>query len=260
MKNLLNFFNNKKLFLIITVILLLAIVFTVKYNISNVNAAAEKLTATFNKNKTDDLKFYQKLKNKQNINILVIGDSIGESDGVDAKKAWYTKLSNWFNSEYSLNAKVKLLTHPGGGVLNGLSEYNKKNAAGYDLIIICYGQNDRSMDINTWSVLYETLIRRAISYNPQAEIIPLIESSFQNYESIPNAIKQISLYYKLQYIDVRTAFKESGIPYNKLAPDGTHGNEDGYNLYFKAVSNLISKNLSDNKNIKYEAKNNLYSN
>ena len=116
------------------------------------------------------------------------------------------------------------------------------------------------MDINTWSVLYETLMRRALNYNSKAEVIPLIESSFQNYETIPNAIKKISTYYKLQYIDVRINFKKSGIDYRKLAPDGTHGNIDGYNLYFQAISNLLKKNIDTNKNINYEVKNNLYSN
>lgn len=256
------FFNNKKFFLPVTVILLflLIIIFTIKFNSKGVNNVSEKFTTAFNINKTNNPDFYDKLKNKQNINILVIGDSIGESDGVDAKKAWYTKLSNWFNTEYNIKPTIKLLTHPGGGVLNGLSEYTKKNASGYDLIIVCYGQNDRSMDINTWSVLYETLLRRALTYNSKAEVIPLVESSFQNYDSIPNQIKQISNYYNLQFIDVRIAFKESGIAYNKLAPDGTHGNETGYSLYFKAVSNLIKENCNNNKNIKHELKSNMYAN
>ena len=146
MKNIKYFLDNEKLQLKIVVLLFIILFLVVsifEYNNGSVKHVTEKISTVFHKNQTSDLDFYEKIKNKKNINILVIGDSIGESDGVNSEQAWYTKLSRWFDSEYNIKANVKLLTHPGGGILNGLSEYSKNIASGYDLIIVCYGQNDR---------------------------------------------------------------------------------------------------------------------
>lgn len=256
-------FNNRRSLLKVVAILLLfilVVIFIFKFNIADINESTEKLTAAFNKDQTNNLDFYQKLKNNKAINMLVIGDSISESDGVDFNHSWSTKLYKWLESQYNVKVKVKALTHPGGGVLNGLSEYSHNIASGYDLIIICYGQNDKTMSAEARPILYEALIRRALKNNPEAEVIPVIESSFQNYEIIPNELKSLSNYYNLAYVDVRINFKESGIDYHKLAPDGIHGSEDGYNLYFKAISNLINKNSANNKHINNKLKTDLYIN
>lgn len=205
---------------------------------------------------------YDKIENKKNISILVIGDSIGASNGADPGKEWFTKLNNWFSTKYQVHGSVKSITHPGGGINDGIKEYEADKGTGYDLVFFCYGQNDRKMNINEWSKKYEELLREVIEKNPKADVIPIIESSFLNGDtdrvSIPNTIVNISKYYELQYIDMRESFTNSGKEYNQLSGDGTHPNNDGYELYFKSTFELLSQNIHDNKKVDYTSKQNLF--
>lgn len=202
--------------------------------------STESTTISTNEKATDFLEMYKKLNNKSDIQILVVGDSIGESDGVPYDKAWFTQLSNWLKTKYGVNVNIKLVTHPGGGIKDGLKEYTN-NLTGYDLVYLCYGQNDRTMDKKQWLTSYENLINHIRKNNNTADIVLIIESSFQNYEDIPNQIKIAAEKNNLSYVDTRVNFKNTGIQYKNLTVDGIHPNYEGYKLYFNALSKLIDE-------------------
>lgn len=209
------------------------------------------------KDNVADYNLYDKLRNGKDISTLVIGDGIAASNGSEDKDKWYIKLQSWISQTYKVQDKTDLKVHPGGGIDDGIKEYGADEESEYDLVILCYGQNDRQMDIHQWSKKYESIVRQVINKNPKSDVILLVESSFQNYEIIPNAIKQISQYYGIQNIDMREVFKDSGTPYNKLS-SGINPNTDGYALYFKAISNVIDNNVKNEKKINYVAKDSLF--
>ena len=209
------------------------------------------------KDKEANYNLYDKLRNGKSISTLIIGDGIAASNGAEDKRQWYSNLQNWISQTYKVEDKTDMKVHPGGGIDDGIKEYGAGEESGYDLVILCYGQNDRQMDIHQWSKKYENMVREVIAKNPKSDVILLIESSFQNYEIIPNAIKKIAQYYGLQYIDMRKVFNDSGTPYNKLSA-GINPNNDGYALYFKAISNLIDNNVKSEKKINYTAKDILF--
>ena len=226
--------------------------------------AAEKLTNAKNYG------VYYKIKNGQNINCLIVGDSIGASNcATSADNYWFNKLSGWFSNSQKVTATFKQICHPGAGISTGLAEYNADSGSGYDLIFICYGINDRGSgnDLSVFSKNYETLVKDIISKNSRSDIVLMIESSFDedsgltfagNNENIPNVIKKIADYYNLSCADLSVSFKNLGVDYNSLSVDGTHPNDAGYDIYFKTLSNLINQNITNDKKINYTTKASLY--
>lgn len=211
------------------------------------------------------LNVYDKLKEKKDIDILVIGDGIGQGDGADNNSdRWHANLKKSLEKEYGANVKFEFLTAPMANVFRGWNDYiinQDKNGKTYDMYFIFYGQNDKgTLKLGEFQGVYESLIRKIKEKKGNAEIIPIIESSLRNNESFPNAIKKISDYYNLKYIDTREHFKNSNKPYQQLTKGGILPNKEGYIYYSEPIFNLIKSNLKAKRTISYNEKSFLFKN
>ncbi|HEY5561918.1 MAG TPA: SGNH/GDSL hydrolase family protein [Clostridiaceae bacterium] len=203
---------------------------------------------------------YEKLNSKESISILIIGDFIAESDGVEDKNKWNVKLSNNIESLYEVKPTIKLLTLPKGNALTSWSKYMDLEALNkYDLVFLCYGENDiTDLTIDQFQGLYENIIRRINTNNPLADIVPIIESSIQLNKTVPAAIINISKNYGLSFLDMGAAYKASNVPYNTLSIDGILPNSAGCDIYANIIMKLIKANVASKKVISSTLKDPLY--
>ncbi|BBI34064.1 SGNH/GDSL hydrolase family protein [Cohnella abietis] len=189
---------------------------------------------------------YEKLKSGSSINYLVLGDSIGESDGADNEnERWFLGLTKKLHDAYKADVLHEINGTPGGGAFGGWIDYLtlEKNKSGYDMVILCFGQNDQSsVELEMYQANYEALVRKIKTDYPQAEIVTLVESSLSK-EPFVDTIKAISSHYGLLNVDTRAAFRASGKPYHTLTNDGTHPNSEGYKYYTQSIFDAIESKV-----------------
>ena len=156
---------------------------------------------------TVQLDFYQKIKNKESIDALVLGDSIGANSGASQHAArWDIKFKDLLFNEYGVAMNLNNVSVPGTDSMFGIIKINQEiNLKDYDLVILCFGQNDNEAFISTY---YESLIRAIRKANKNIEIISILESSLMDYTSKANAILSLAKAYST--IGVRP-YKENKI-------------------------------------------------
>lgn len=196
--------------------------------------------------------FYQKIKDKENLNALIIGDSIGQSSGTgDEEYFWFTQLNEKLMKEYKLNhITTQKLTAGGATVFDGFVKFNPSETVFlYDIVFIAFGQNDVNvMKPDEFGVFYENLIREIKEKHPKAEIVTLIESSLKG-EEYPNVIKNLSKRHNTILVDTRIPFYNSGKTMEELTVDTVHPTNEGYTMYANEIFNTLKKNIEDNKKI-----------
>ncbi|RED54739.1 SGNH/GDSL hydrolase family protein [Cohnella lupini] len=189
---------------------------------------------------------YEKLRLGSPINYLVLGDSIGESDGAENEnERWYLGLTSQIQKFFKGNVIHDINGTPGGTIFGGWIDYLtlQKSNKDFDMVILCFGQNDQTaMELEIFQANYEALVRKIKIDYPKAEIVTLIESSLSKEEYV-ESINEISEYYNLLVVDTRAAFRASGKPYNTLTNDGTHPNSAGYRLYTKSIFEAIQSKV-----------------
>lgn len=191
--------------------------------------------------------FYQKLKKGRPVRIAVLGDSIADKTGVDPAQAWDALLYEWLQSEY--NSKITLDNYAIGGTTSYTGYYESetamraavKKSGAYDLVIICYGQNDAP---ENFTLYYEGLLRSVRTLNRSCQLITFLESSQQVYTEKMLEIIRLSGLYGADVADTISAFALSPLSYEQLAPDGTHPNAEGHKIYFDALCAIVQENVS----------------
>lgn len=195
---------------------------------------------------------YKKIKNKKSVSVLVLGDYIAQSQGVEDKDKWSSIVSDLVNKNYGAQVTVNILANKDQGILKTLEDYAAKEASSkYDFVIICAGADDvGALKIEQFKQSYEALVRKIKEGYDNCEVISIIESSIRKDKVYPEAIKNICDYYEIPCADAREVFKQSGTDYSKLTiNDKQTPNADGYKLYGEAVYNLIKTNVDKEKEI-----------
>ncbi|MBU3213571.1 SGNH/GDSL hydrolase family protein [Clostridium estertheticum] len=209
-----------------------------------------------------DLNFYQKLHQKKDINALIVGDSIAQSTGTsNFHEKWINVVIKDVQKKYRSTITTDSIT---GGSTTGIRAWvelnNAKLTKQYDVAFICLGQNDQfNIKPKQFRMFYESIIIKLKKLNPNIEIIPIIESSFRQYNDYSKAIEDLAEHYNLQYADTVRAFNNSGKLYSYLSNDLVHPNGKGYVYYAKTIEKVINDNYLSNKktNIDYSV---LYNN
>lgn len=191
---------------------------------------------------------YQKLKAGRYINILIVGDSIGEGTGAsESERQWFTLLTKWMRETYGVEYTLTNISMGGNTSYAGYArEMILDDGIEYDLAIICYGENDNEEE---FSLNYEAIIRGIRQKYSACSMISILESSQKAYTNKIQEIRKLADYYDIPVADTIRAFQESGYPYDDLAEDGTHPGDIGQRLYFETVRDIIldqtAKKVSD---------------
>ncbi|RHM29864.1 SGNH/GDSL hydrolase family protein [Blautia obeum] len=192
------------------------------------------------KQKEAEDSFYQKLVDGFDVNVLVVGDSIAENG--QGEKGWCTLLQNNLRKTYNNRVLFTNVSMGGNASYAGYVRTMALNDdVGYDLAIICYGQNDGA---DGFSTNYESIIRAIRSKYPDCSIISILESSQREYIEKMTTIQSICEHYSIPVADTIASFNNSGKAYDDLTGDGVHPNEAGQGIYFETVKAVIDDNVA----------------
>ena len=198
--------------------------------------------ATLKQQEAED-SFYQKLADGFDVNVLIVGDSIGAGGGIETSgMQWYNQLQSYLRT---INKNKVSLTNASMGGNVSYAGYVRTMAlnddVNYDLAIICYGQNDST---NGFSTNYESIIRAIRGKYPDCSIISILESSQKEYTEKMTTIQSICEHYSIPVADTIEAFNNSGKAYDDLTGDGVHPNDAGQETYFETIKTVIDDNVA----------------
>lgn len=187
--------------------------------------------------------FYQKLADGFDVNVLIVGDSIGAGTGTETDgQQWYTQLQTYLRTVNKSKVSVTNVSMGGNASYAGYVRTMALNDdVDYDLAIICYGQNDGA---DGFSTNYESIIRAIRSKYPDCSIISILESSQREYTEKMTTIQSICDHYGILIADTIEAFNNSGKAYDDLTGDGVHPNDAGQEIYFETVKAVIDDNVA----------------
>lgn len=191
------------------------------------------------KQKEAEDSFYQKLVDGFDVNVLIVGDSIAENG--QGENGWCTLLQNSLRKTYNNRVSFTNVSMGGNASYAGYVRTMALNdEVGYDLAIICYGQNDGA---DGFSMNYESIIRAIRSKYPDCSIISILESSQREYTEKMTTIQSICEHYSIPVADTIASFNTSGKAYDDITGDGVHPNEAGQEIYFETVKAVIDDNV-----------------
>ncbi len=191
--------------------------------------------------------FYRKLSSGENVNVLINGDSIGAGGGSTAGNSWTDLLKEYIETEYQVSCNMTNISMGGNQSYAGyVRESILDDDTAYDLMVICYGEND---DTKAVPAEYEALIRGAMRKYPSCNMISILESSQRDYTKKIEAIEELCEYYDIPTADTIAAFNESGREYNELTVDVKHPNDEGYRLYFETVKKVIESEVKNDSGV-----------
>ncbi len=190
---------------------------------------------------------YRKLNRGEDVNILINGDSIGAGGGSTEGNSWTDLLKDHIESEYGVSCNMTNISLGGNGSYAGyVMENILDDSSDYDLMIICYGEND---DRKNLSLEYEAMIRSAERKYPSCNLISILESSQREYTKKIEIIEELSEYYDIPAADTIRAFNDSGREYEELTVDVKHPNDEGYKLYFNEVKKIIDEEVTNDTGV-----------
>ena len=179
---------------------------------------------------------YLKLASGEDINLLIVGDSISAQD-------WSAEIADQIKWNFGAECNITNLSMGGNTCYAGYVRTMIHADGDYDLAIICFVQNDPAED---FSIYYEAVIRAILEKNPGVEIIAVLESSQRTYtEKIKNII-ELAEYYEIALADTIAAYDDSEYSYEALSPDGVHPGELGKELYVDTVMDVLFDHVEKN--------------
>lgn len=202
----------------------------------------QEKAAALKQKKADD-SFYQKLSDGFDVNVLIVGDSIGtgagkETDGLQ----WFKQLQSYLRTVNKASVAVTNISMGGNTSYAGyVRTMDLDDSTDYDLAIICYGQNDGSDGFSTY---YESIIQAIRNKYPDCSIISILESSQREYTEKMTTIQSICDHYGIPVADTIAAFNNSGKSYDDLTKDGVHPNDAGQTIYYETVKAVIDENIA----------------
>lgn len=182
-----------------------------------------------------------KLISQSNVyQILIVGDSIGNGEGCDdyANK-WFKFIGPHMEETYNRQVEITNVSMGGNSSYAGYARIMMlEEDKDYDLVIVCYGQNDKEEGFSRY---YESILRAINQKYPSCGVISILESSQQTYTAKMQIIQSLAEHYGVSVADTIKAFAESGKAYEELTNDGCHPNDEGQRLYYETVIKLIDE-------------------
>ena len=198
--------------------------------------------AALKQKKAED-SFYQKLTDGFDVNVLVVGDSIGAGAGTETDgQQWFKQLQAYLRTVNKASVSVTNVSMGGNTSYAGyVRTMALDDDIDYDLAIICYGQNDALQGLD---VYYEAMVQAIKNKYPNCSIVSILESSQRDYTSNITTIQSICDHYGIPVADTIAAFNNSGKAYDDLSNDGVHPNDAGQEIYYETVKNVIDENVA----------------
>ncbi len=178
---------------------------------------------------------YNRLKDGSTVNMLVVGDSIGDGSGATSSdNAWPALVSDYLSSKYGTQVEYTNVSMGGCASLCGYVRVNAlDDKKCYDLAVVCYGENDSE---ENFGLYYEAILRALKAKYPDIDIVCIQESSQRDYTYKMKVIEEIASHYGCPVVDTIAPFSAD---YDNLVKDGTHPNDEGYKVYAREIESVI---------------------
>ncbi len=210
-------------------------------------------------------KTYQLIKNKKQIKIALLGDSI--SNAANSSYSFGYGGSHWLNSatkklsrRYGAKFKVKNFSRSGYATDWGVEGIEQASDYKADVVIIAFGMNDgtANVSLDTFADNLKTIIAKARSYNQNTEFI-LISTPVPNpqykygnarhhaYRLIMKELEQDGV----TMLDMTLAFDFLVERKNYVEISGNnfnHPNDFSYRFYTSAIEELFDKLVARKQN------------
>ncbi|MDO4804425.1 MAG: SGNH/GDSL hydrolase family protein [Lachnospiraceae bacterium] len=198
-----------------------------------------------------DASFFQKLAQHQDVRILVIGDSIGLGVGAsDVSNRWDALLEAYLGRKYESAVTVQNECFggcPSYGVYVRLKQLAEREED-YDLTIVCCGQNDSD---DGFAEIYEALLRNINIEFPRSSVICILESTQKEMTDKMDTVQSLAKYYRAGVADTVEAFAKN---YESLTQGGFYPNDEGQEMYFRTIINLIDPLVDEGCGVKIGGK------
>ncbi|OOM75825.1 hypothetical protein CLPUN_30590 [Clostridium puniceum] len=195
----------------------------------------------------DNLIFYKKLKNKQNVNILVLGDDLALSKGKsETHPGWLNLLVYYVESSFGNKTYLQSLAQNGDTIVEGKNIVSSNpNLENFDLIITCFGKNDsiNKLPLASFTQNYTELIQTLKYKNPNCIILFMLPNTLSENNIYRDEIQNIANNNNLKCIDMLTQFKNSKVELSNLVNNDIP-NDNGYNLYAVTLNDIIQNEVS----------------
>lgn len=194
---------------------------------------------------------YAKLALGKPVNVLAIGDSISEGSGAsDREHKWVNLVKQYLIEHYDSEIYLENHSRPGCSSISGITTtLELPDDRVYDLILLCYGQND---SLENFEVYYEGLVRQLREKNPGCEILCIQESAQKGYTEKMQIIAKIAAHYGYPVVDTIAPFLEgtSGAEddygrYDTLTDDDVHPNDAGHQIYAECIEQIIKSKVAN---------------
>ncbi len=183
--------------------------------------------------------FYTRLGSGEDVNILIVGDSIGNGGGSSDGEGFVGPLKAWIEEEYGVSCGITNVSMGGNSSYAGIVRVNiLDDGIDYDLSIICFGENDGR---KTLPGEYEAIVRSLLKKYEGISIISVLESSQKTYTKKIKAIQAIDEYYGIPTADTIAAYNDSSLSFDELNSDEKHPNDEGYKLYFEEIKKAVKE-------------------
>lgn len=189
---------------------------------------------------------YQKLADHENINLLVVGDSISEGVGASTgSMTFVNQLVSQLESHYGI--KVTLNNQALSGTASTYGYARTKlldDQIPYDLIVVCYGHNDSELN---FALYYEALLRALHTKYPHASMIAVAEHTQRDTSNNPSGkmrtIESLCQHYGVDVADTAAAFNARRGT-SLISFDGLHPNNEGHTVYASTIKSVVDQQVS----------------
>ncbi len=244
--------NNSKKGLVIIALLTITLIAilgvgmlkTKKLNAKNQKEFMEFMEAFNNETLEKETKaadFVGKVKEKQEVNMLILGDGLAASQGKTTDDGiWSDGVSNFIKSTYGSEVKLQVISESKAKIEDGLNTVNLNDISDNDLIILCYGSNESSdsTSIDSFKGNYTNMVKKVKEENPKATVIVVLPSNLSLDNKYRLKIMEVCNENGLAYADMKTSFQQSGYAESKLTKNSLP-TDMGYQIYSQTINNII---------------------
>ncbi|MDO4804664.1 MAG: SGNH/GDSL hydrolase family protein [Lachnospiraceae bacterium] len=201
-------------------------------------AEAEEKAAELAEKEAND-SFYQKLADRFDARILVIGDTNAQGFGASSDEtAWFSLLKKSIEDKYGVKVHVDNNSVIDSGAYASYAKVKMmEDSQDYDLVIICTGAADSEENL---PVYYEALLRAIQGKIPNCNVITIQEYMEGDNNSKNMAILNLSNAYHAQTVDMYSKILTDPAPY---VFEGGYLNDEGHRLYAEGVFSEIQRNV-----------------
>lgn len=187
--------------------------------------------------------FINKLKAKQDVKILILGDDMALSIGRSSDAGiWSDGVKNLIETTYGSKVNLTLLAKEGATLETGLTTTKENDMSGYDLTILCYGNNDSkaSRKVSDVKEDYTEMVKNIKDKSPDSLMIAVLESSLELNNPYRLAVVEVATNNSLIKADMREAFNSSGKKDSSISKNG-FPNDTGYQIYTQTIGKKIKE-------------------